>query len=65
MKTKSLLIEPLLIARVVLCWILGLPAFALSLAGLAIWDTATAIPTRIRRGRSRPRFQLRRANVGA
>jgi hypothetical protein len=35
-----MLIEPFLVAKVLLCWIFALPALALVFAGFAIWDKA-------------------------
>jgi len=54
LKTKSLLIEPFLVAKVVLCWILALPVLVLLLSGLAIWDEAISplIGVRIDRQRA-------------
>ncbi|HYY13807.1 MAG TPA: hypothetical protein VE758_05175 [Chthoniobacterales bacterium] len=67
MKTKllELLIEPLLLARVVLCWLAALPILALCFYGLTIWDSTTSRLVAPRRGRETGRFQLGRANVDA
>jgi hypothetical protein len=41
-KTKAALVEPLLVAKVVLCWIVGLPIFVLCFCATAIWDHAVS-----------------------
>ncbi|HYY13245.1 MAG TPA: hypothetical protein VE758_02310 [Chthoniobacterales bacterium] len=67
MKTKLLLllIEPFLVAKVVLCWITALPVLALAFSGLTVWDATDSMLASYRRGRETRRFQLRGANVRA
>jgi hypothetical protein len=60
---KAALIEPFLVAKVVLCWIVGLPVFALCLFAVTIWDKATLAVGALRRNRCRSRFRLKRANA--
>jgi hypothetical protein len=66
MKTKLLLlmIEPFLVAKVVLCWIVALPVLALFSSGLMVWDKANSAVAGILQRRRPGRFQLRRVNVG-
>lgn len=66
MKTKLvlLLIEPFLVAKVVLCWIAALPALALFFSGAMVWDKANSAVRGILHRRAQARFQPRRVNVG-
>jgi hypothetical protein len=64
MKAKLLPIEAFAIAKVVLCWTVGLSALVLSLFAFTIWDTAALAAVRARGGRGGTRLQLRRANAG-
>jgi len=52
-KTKAVLVEPFLVAKVVLCWIVGLPIFALCFSGMAIWDHAVSWSLRVTNGQGR------------
>jgi hypothetical protein len=65
MKMKLLLIEPLLIAEVVLCWIVALPVLAVGLSGIAMWDKADLAlqRSRVRVFQMKTRSQRRRAGV--
>jgi hypothetical protein len=39
-KVKAAVVESFLVAKVLLCWIIGLPVFAVCFWALAIWDNA-------------------------
>jgi hypothetical protein len=65
MKMKLLLIEPFLIAKVVLCWSVGLPVFAVCLSGVTIWDKASLAVGVLRRSGYGSRFYLKHANARA
>jgi len=61
---KAALIEPFLVAKVVLCWIVALPVFALCLFGVTIWDRAALTVGALRRSRYRKRFHLKACERG-
>jgi len=60
---KAALIEPFLIAKVVLCWIVALPIFALCLSGVTVWDKAAFVVRALRASRYQSRFHLKRVRV--
>ena len=63
--TKMLLVEPFLVSKVVLCWMVGLPVFALCRSGLTVWDKASSAVGALGRSRYGSRFHLKRATAAA
>ena len=57
-KTKAALVEALLIAKVVLCWLVALPVVALCFCGLAIWDHAVSAWVRVTTGQESAPAQI-------
>jgi hypothetical protein len=60
-KTRAVLLEPFLTAKVVLCWVLALPVVVLCLCSQAIWHDAVSAWLRLTTRQERAPVQLSRA----